>query len=769
MAQTKPEPATKGPAGQGDTPRTSTEQGPAAPAGPRDADARKQQILTHGTPSTVRTIADALVMKDGDLFLVTAPTGALPGAENTGCGLYYHDCRYLRAYEIHLQGQPPTILGATARAGCTGLFELTNPDLTIDGRPLQKETLGLTWTRDLDGDDLVLHDRLVVRNYGHAPVRLTLGFQFDACFEDVFVIRGLLDAHTGHPRAPEWDDGLLRFLYEGGDRTWRSLTVALPTGVEQDGDRGALLTLDLDARESRQMDLRLAIAETPDESRARPHVRREAPGRPDRPPRPVHDDWPAARIRTEGVLLEDLIHRSFRDLALLRSSLEGHGFVAAGIPWFGTLFGRDSLIAAYQVLAYAPAVAASTLRLLAHYQGTKVDDWRDEQPGKILHELRVGELARMGAIPHTPYYGSIDATPLFLLLLAHHAEWSGSLELFHELHGNVERALRWIDDYGDLDGDGFVEYASRTTKGLINQGWKDSGDAIIDARGRIAEPPIALVEVQAYVYAAKRCIAGLYRRAGEAARADALDRAADALRERFEQAFWVESLGCYALALDGKKRPLDVVTSNPGHALWCGIAAPERAQRTADRLFRDDMYSGWGVRTLAATACGYNPIAYHLGTVWPHDNSLIAVGLRRYGRDAEAHRVFSGLTEAALHFDQQRLPELFTGLPRAAFGEPIRYPVACHPQAWAAGSVPLLIATLLGLEAEGFEHRLRVVRPMLPEAVDWMELHGVRVGGAEADLRFERRPDRSVAVHTLAVRGELEITTDTEARGPALV
>jgi glycogen debranching enzyme len=356
----------------------------------------------------------------------------------------------------------------------------------------------------------------------------------------------------------------------------------------------------------------------------------------------------------------------------------------------------------------------------------------------------------------------VDATPLFLIVLAQYVAWTGDLALFGELSDHVHRALDWIDHYGDSDGDGYVEYRSTSQHGLVNQGWKDSGDAIIDEEGRIATPPIAMVEVQAYVYAAKLGIASLFARRGDHATAERLQREADALRDRFERDFWVESLGCYALALEARKQPLRVVSSNAGQALWCGIASPAHAARVAEHMMADDMFSGWGVRTLSQQCQGYNPIGYHLGTVWPHDNALIGAGLKRYGYAAEAGRIFDGILAAASEFDHNRLPELWTGFSRASYGTPIRYPIACHPQAWAAGSLPFLLRHLLGVEPEALDGRLHIRQPTLPRGLDWLEVHGVRVGTASVDLRLDRQASggNQARVDVARLRGKLDVQVD---------
>jgi glycogen debranching enzyme len=454
------------------------------------------------------------------------------------------------------------------------------------------------------------------------------------------------------------------------------------------------------------------------------------------------------------------MRRSLMDLHMLKTLIGGDEFFAAGVPWFVTLFGRDCLVTSLQTLAFWPGTPAATLRLLARYQGAQVNEWRDEQPGKILHELRVGELARMNKIPHTPYYGTIDATPLFLILMSRYAQWTGDLALFEELRTNVERALHWIDKYGDIAGDGYVSYVGNTNKGLINQGWKDSGDAIVTEDGRLAEPPIALVEVQSYVYMAKMEIADLYERVGEREHATRLRAEASALAARFNRDFWVEEEGCFALALEAKRRPCRVMSSNAGHALWAGIVDKQKAERVVHRLMRPDLFNGWGIRTLSYKERRYNPMGYHLGTVWPHDNSLIAAGFRRYGYHEEASRIFVGLLEAAIEFEDYRLPELFTGFGREEYGQPVRYPVACHPQAWAAGSIPFIVETFLGLIPDAFNKRLKVVKPFLPEFINQVELRHLRIGKASVDLRFERKKDGSLHAHVGQVTGDLHVEVE---------
>jgi glycogen debranching enzyme len=427
------------------------------------------------------------------------------------------------------------------------------------------------------------------------------------------------------------------------------------------------------------------------------------------------------------------------------------------VPWFATLFGRDAIVIALQSLAFRPQVAIETLGVLAARQSTGFDDWRDAEPGKIMHELRTGEMARAGELPFTPYYGSVDSTPLWLILLGATFDWTGDRSLLDRFWPNALAALEWIDRYGDRDGDLFVEYQRRSERGLVNQGWKDSADAVRDRRGLLAQPPVALAEVQGYVFDAKRRMAHLATVRGEAELAARLVREAEALRERFESAFWVDDLAYYAIALDGDKQQADAVASNAGQCLWTGIVAPDRAQHVADRLLDRGLFSGWGVRTYAAHQPGYNPIGYHTGTVWPHDTSLIAAGLKRYGFHDEANLLIGRVLEAAQQFPAYRLPELFCGFEREETSVPIPYPVACSPQGWAAGAPFLFVQTMLGLEAHADRAELELRRPELPGWLRSIRLTNLRVGDAVVDLLFHTYRGTTSA-EVLRKVGDLSIT-----------
>jgi glycogen debranching enzyme len=453
-----------------------------------------------------------------------------------------------------------------------------------------------------------------------------------------------------------------------------------------------------------------------------------------------YEDWERActQLVTDNEQFNELLDRSLRDLRALYTLTPDGGVLAAGIPWYVTIFGRDALIASHQILSINAAPAREALLMLAKHQGTEVDDWRDEEPGKILHEVRQGELARAGVVPHTPYYGSVDSTPWFLILLAQYFRWTGDVALADALLPNVEAALRWIDEHGDLDGDGFVEYRTRSARGIRNQGWKDSHDAIVHADGRLAEPPIALSEVQAYVYLAKLRIADVFLALGHDARARTLALEAEELRRRFNEVFWMEDERYFAAALDADKRQVRTVMSNPGHGLYCGIVDEDKAALLAKRLLAPDMFSGWGIRTMSKSAAAYNPMSYHNGSVWPHDNALIAAGLKRYGFARSTNRVATALFDAAIEADYLRLPELFCGFTRRTPNRPVSYPVACSPQAWAAGSPFLLLQAMLGISARAHENLLTVNKPHLPTWLNTVEVRNLSVGSSRISLVFRR-------------------------------
>jgi glycogen debranching enzyme len=726
----------------------------------------KKRLRTRGGPSVTRSIANAVAIKDGNIFLVTESDGSIPIRDGHGFGLYYHDCRYMNGYEFQVADSKPIVLAAATGAIGSATFELTNPHLELaDGQQLPSGGIGISWTRELKPEGTQLVDRIYFKDYALSRVKFPITLNFGSVFDDLFTVRGLVTERPGKLHLPEWRGGNLVFSYEGADDYLRRLTISFSPAPDIRRSHAVSYGIALDRLEGKEIRVTLTISETRMERAA--HADKH-PARVQHFPDPKaaltngstqrQEGWPG--IQSDSPLLNQIVERANQDLRSLWTSIGGKGFFAAGIPWFTTLFGRDSILTAMQMLPFTPDIAADTLRLLASYQADSVDPWRDAQPGKIPHELRVGELAATGRIPHSPYYGTVDATPLFLILMAEYVEWTGDLALFDELRAPLERALGWIDRYGDSDGDGYVDYRTASKQGLVNQGWKDSLDAILNSDGTFASPPIALVEVQGYVYRARMGIAALCERKGMSDKAAALRSSAQSLRARFNRDFWSDKLGTYVLALQAKGRPANVVASNAGHALWSGIAEPELARRTVQRLLAKDMYAGWGIRTLSQFEKGYNPIGYHVGSIWPHDNALIAAGFRQYGFYDEGMQLFNGLVSSAMNFEEFQIPELYSGFSRERYGTPVRFPAACHPQAWAAGSIPYLLCNMLGLQAHAPDRKLEIKHPMLPESVNSLDICGLHVGSYSVNIRYCRSSDGRTVVEAVQSEPGLQVEID---------
>jgi glycogen debranching enzyme len=723
---------------------------------------RKEQILTQHEPTKIRQSADAIVLKEGKLFLLTTEAGDVPWSLPHGFGLFLDDCRFLDGYLLSVNDTEPTVLSADDTRGFETHHYLTNPALGGERGPaISKSTVTITRHRIIR--DAVLHELIALQNYGAQPARLRVELRFRAAFQDLFVLKGFVTGPRGRLRKPRVRGGdAVELAYEGRDGMVRlSELVFAPRPTRLAGDAA---TFEIRLERDATCEVSVRIAPVAGDG-ARP---RRAAAHPATPPAEIRR-WlrRSERVWLEGStevgcsnpLFERILQRALLDLRMLRSRIDGDHFFAAGVPWFGTLFGRDAATVALQTLPYGPAMARQTLRLLARFQATTHDAYRDAEPGKILHELRRGELARLGAIPQSPaYYGTLDATLLFVVLAGEYVAWSGDLALVRELREAIERALTWMTEFADHDGDGYLDYTGRYAHGLVNQGWKDSGNAIVNADGSLAEPPIALAEVQAYAHLAWGSAAALMSALGDAERGRAYRRRASELQARFERDFWDDALGCYVMARQAGGRPVAVVSSNAGQVLWGGIASPARAGRVAARLMEDDMFSGWGIRTLSASAAAYNPVSYHLGSVWPHDNALILAGFRRYGEDERALRLFDALFEAASRFRSYRLPELYCGYARhESEDRPVRYPVACSPQAWASGAIPHALWSLLGLRPDALARRLEVRRPRLPTGIEWLELRRLRVGPDEVDLRFAHRGDGEVSVDVKPRSGDLEV------------
>jgi glycogen debranching enzyme len=705
-----------------------TAQGPAPAPESYHIEATKSLV-----DRTLRTL------KHDDLFGVFDKQGDCHG-ESGPDGLYYQDTRFLSGLSLRIGGLAPLLLGSVVLDDNGAMVvDLANADFHDgEGRVwLQRDSIHASRVKFLCGT--VCYERIRVRGFGPVGRRIPLDLAFAADFADLFEVRGDRRPRRGTLEAERLDGRSVRFSYLGLDDVQRTTTLHFDPAPDALSERHARWEMDLDAAERVSVVVKMVCTLT--EPGAAPA---------DEPPhmlsayRKVRRATGArmktrASVTSANELFNTVVDRAASDIDMLLTDTHWGLYPYAGIPWYSTIFGRDGIITAMELLWAAPEIAKGVLTTLSATQATETDEAADAQPGKILHETRGGEMARLGEVPFRLYYGSVDATPLFVMLAGQYLKRSGDIATIRAIWPNIKAALAWIDGAGDPDGDGFVEYARMTDKGLANQGWKDSFDSIFHADGRAAEGPIALCEVQAYVFAAKQAAAQIALALGE--EAQGYERQAETLRQRFEDLFWLDDLGCYALALDGRKQPCRVLSSNAGHALFAGIASPERAARLARLLTGKSFFSGWGVRTIAAGQARYNPMSYHNGSVWPHDNALIAMGLARYGHKKEVLTIFQGLAEAAVYDEFRRLPELFCGFSRRKKRGPTSYPVACSPQAWAAAAPFALVAAATGLDLDHASGGVRLVHPGLPAFLDDLTLRDVRLAGARLDLRLSRSGD----------------------------
>jgi glycogen debranching enzyme len=681
---------------------------------------------------------EPLVLARGNVFCVTNHRGDIAPAGARDLGLFTDDTRYLSHLELFISGGPPVVLSSDTAGASASQIDLTLTDREFGGFLDDPQNfLHLRRKQLLDGG---LIEQLTLTNHLRRPVELWLELRLGADFADVFELRGARRARRGEILPPQFDGDRLELGYHGLDgRRYRTLIRVAPEPTRLDGN-GPRWELRLLPGEATMIDV---VIEPRREGAADPALSsfRRRRGRLDDEQQQFLRS--ATRTRCSNVAFENTLAHDLEDLAALRLTLDdGSTILGAGIPWFAAPFWRDSILASLELLSVAPSLAVETLRTLARHQGRVDDDWREEEPGKIMHELRRGELARSGEVPHGPYYGSIDATPLWLVLFGETWRWLGDRALVDELWPNAQRALDWIERRLRL-GRGWVRYQRTHDKGLQNQGWKDSRDGVSFPDGAIAPAPIALVEVQGYVAGALAAMAMLGRARGDARLADRLQVQADALRRRIVEEFFVRETGYFALAIDGTDRLVPTITSNPGHLLFVDAVAGDRASRIVDTLLAEGMFSGWGVRTLARGQTVFNPISYHNGSVWPHDNAIIALGAARHGRGDAALQILEGLHHASQHFRRGRLPELFCGLGRGEGDFLVHYPVSCSPQAWASGAFFLLLQACLGLEADAPAQRLAVRNPRLPSFLDRLELAGMRVGGASVSLSFSRHGART--------------------------
>jgi glycogen debranching enzyme len=696
------------------------------------------------------------VLVNGESFAVFEVGGDILQSPLEPLGFFHRDTRYLSRFELKIAGEVPYYLNSYAsRENAQLQINLSNPDLEQQGETIGLPRNSIQIERNWVIAGPALFHQMVVRNYARRHLDLPLDFLLGVDFADLFEVRGLKRVHHGERGEPEISDDRVRFCYRGLEGMWHFTELVFdPPPADLDFERASFL-LSLKPDERAELEVQISTGCEKQKTIIIPGARfKDALERRMEEIAELDAGW--SGITSSHESMNVLLRQSTADLtSMIRHAPEGT-FMMAGIPWFATLFGRDSLLTALFALPFNPAIAVGTLKTLASLQGVEVNQRRDEQPGKIVHEIRGGEMAASGEVPFGRYYGSVDSTPLFLWLLARYVSATGDLQLADELWDNAQRALDWIERWGDRDGDLYVEYLRQTPRGLANQGWKDSFDAIFHADGNLARPPIALCEVQGYVYAAYVAIADMARRLGHRAVAERLSERAAALKAAFARDFWLERERTVALALDAEKKPCRVMSSNAAHCLFAGLLNTHQAQALAERLMGEDMFSGWGVRTLSSAERRFNPMSYHNGSVWPHDNALAAAALACAEGHSGVLRILEGLIEAAMHLKIGSLPELFCGFPRDHRLGPVPYPVACHPQAWSAASVFMILQSMLGIEVLGFERKLVIDSPQMPGWLDWIKIENLRVGDGSVSFLVRRTPEVP-AIEILKKRGGVTV------------
>lgn len=702
-----------------------------------------EEILDAGY--LTNTSADR-TLKHDDTFVVLDASGDLGARGHSEQGAYFRGARHLAKLVLRLQGLAPITLSGS----------LTKNNLVLTAHQTNRAAADTTLPEGavhVKREALVVDARLVQQfeftNFSRVAVTFTAALHFGADFVDVFEVRGAKRSRRGEVRTPKVDGHSVRLEYVGLDEVSRFTTLTFAPKPKRIAERHVEFEVSLEPRQTSRVEVsahfqsseiqstQTAIDGSPSYAYgdAREAVLRRAEA--------TRSSY--AQFESDHKPLSDWLTSSLADLSLLTTDMPLGPYPYAGIPWFSTPFGRDALIVALQTTWVCPGLARGVLRTLAAHQATSFDDANDAEPGKILHEMRHGEMPRLREVPFAKYYGSVDSTPLFLMVVAEYFRATSDVELVTTLWPNVMAAVDWLMQSGDRDGDGFIEYGRRTNQGLVQQGWKDSHDSVFHEDGQLAEAPIALCEVQGYHYAALTGLANVARVLGHTELVESWSNRASKLRQDFDQKFWCEELGTYALALDRDKRACKVTSSNAAHCLFTGIALPERAKVLSQQLMSPRMFSGWGIRTLASDESRYNPLAYHNGSVWPHDTAIAALGLARYGFQEQSCHILTALLDAACATPNRRLPELFCGFTRNDFEAPVPYPMACSPQAWAAGASLMSLQACLGLEIDAVNKEVRCVRPALPTGVHELKIRGLWVGSQRADLSLMRE-GRRVAV-----------------------
>lgn len=698
-----------------------------------------------------RSTESARVLKQGETFAICDCHGDVRSFGMGEQGLFHEGTRHLSKMELRFAGARPLLLGSTIKKNELLTIDLMNPDFLAGDVTIRRDAVHIYRAKLIW--EATCHEQLRLTNFSLGRLLIPFSLRFAADFADIFEIRGAKRERRGVQLPVQLSAASALLSYEGLDGVVRTTKIRFTPEPELlQADEASYLVV-LEPKESVTIEISVACGsrENGPVTVAFQEAQRQAASS----LKQLKSEY--CDIGSDNPHFNLLVERSQSDLVMMTTRTEYGNYPYAGVPWFSTAFGRDGIITALETLWVNPDIARGVLSFLALTQAAALDAEKDAEPGKIIHETRKGEMAALGEIPFGCYYGSIDATPLFIALAGAYLRRTGDLEFIAGIWDNILRALDWIDVYGDADGDGFVEYARHSQQGLVQQGWKDSNDSVFHADGTLAPAPIALCEVQGYVYDAKLSAAEMAVAMGDAARADALREEAAALKLQFLEAFWCSELSCYALALDGNKRPCRVRSSNAGHCLFSGIAAPEHARALAQELISDDFFTGWGVRTLAGCETRYNPMSYHNGSIWPHDNALTAYGLARYGYTKASMAIFEGIFEASLAMELQRLPELFCGFERHGDASPILYPVACAPQAWAAGSVYLLLQGCIGLSIDARKRQVRFSQPSLPHFLNKLKISNLKVGSDCVLDVVLKRYGHDVAVSVVRKEGPVEV------------
>lgn len=693
-----------------------------------------------------------IVLKHGDTFGIFDRFGDIHQIGSGTQGIFHEDTRYVSRMELTINGQRPMLLSSSPREDNQMLMvDLTNPDFTmLNGTMVQRGSIHILRSKFLWQS--ACHEKIKVINFGLEPVDFTLELKFSADFIDIFEVRGMHREKKGKKSPPVQQERSIRFSYDGLDQVTRSTEILFTHQPHNIDHKLATYQFHLLPRQEAELEMNIAFGKS---SAQREFLGFEAA-------RNAMNQYMdktrqyCAEIFSSNDQFNDWLSRSKSDLITMATPTAHGLYPYAGVPWFSTPFGRDGIITAFECLWVEPELAKGVLQYLAQTQATEFNDFQDAEPGKIFHETRGGEMSALGEVPFRMYYGTIDATPLFVVLAGAYLERTGDIETIRNIWPNIEKALYWIDHYGDVNGDGFVEYKTKSSKGLTNQGWKDSQDAVSYEDGRLAVDPIALCEVQGYVYDAKIKAAFIAETLGFYDASGRLKIEADIFKDNFNKHFWSDTKQIYVLALDGEKNPCNVISSNAGHCLFSGIATPERARMVASSLLSENMFSGWGVRTLASSEARYNPMSYHNGSIWPHDNAMIAYGFSRYNLQNEAAKLMSALFDTAIAVQDQRLPELFCGFERRKSQAPTAYPVACSPQAWSVGAVFLLLQSCLGMRINALTNTITFCQPVLPDFLHEVTITNLRLKDRSLILQV-RRVSEGVEVNLLSKHPDVTI------------